>query len=136
MFILKLCNIFKRSLLPFVNKKQLIHSKYNVHKSFLLKINKELVSILSKFSDLVVFILVFQILLFDIFQCHSDFRSLKWTVSFSFLSQDSKHSNNSTLASSLVSAYSFGDPSLRPIQEWIENRLYLLGTNWNKEIFE
>ena len=41
------------------------------------------------------------------------------------LHQDSKYSNKSTIAMSIVSAYSFGDPSLRLTGGQIENRLYI-----------
>ena len=41
------------------------------------------------------------------------------------INQDSKYSNKSTLASTLVSACSFGDSSLRHTRGEIENRLYI-----------
>ena len=40
--------------------------------------------------------------------------------------QDSKYSNKSTLASSVVSAYSFGDSSLRLTLGCIKSRLYVM----------
>ena len=42
------------------------------------------------------------------------------TILKKLLYHGSKYSNKSTLASSLVSAYSFGKPSLRLTQDWIE----------------
>ena len=44
------------------------------------------------------------------------------------LYQDSTYYNKSTLVWSIVSSYSFGDPSLRPTGWRIENRLYIDGS--------
>ena len=54
---------------------------------------------------------------------------LHYTVMFiwgmGLLYQDLQYSNKSTLALSLFLAYSFGKPSLRLLQERIENQLYI-----------
>ena len=49
-----------------------------------------------------------------------------WLIIYILLYQDSNYSDKSTLISSLVSDYSFGDPSLRLTFkfEWIKNQLY------------
>ena len=43
--------------------------------------------------------------------------------------QDSKYANNPTFLSSLVSVYSFGEPSLLLLWERIENWLYMFTLN-------